>query len=191
VSCSSIKFEDGKVLAMPIAADFHRLHDPGPAADFNEPSRSSYTENLVLDVVAARKAEGGKIECRAFLPDLEILDPIDSIYAVHCSSKKDDEDEESQGRNHNAEAYGDNDHRVEWGSVGDGPIGHGQNLFRGFFPESSVSLGCKPRAACLGFGTVPQAGRSTTSKPSKLGHLRPVVSIANPAVAILVPAKMP
>jgi hypothetical protein len=110
---------------------------------------------------------------------------------VHCSSKKDDEDEESQGRNHNAEAYGDNDHRVEWGSVGDGPIGHGQNLFRGLSLENSMYQGRNPRAACPGIGTIPQAGRSTTSKPSKLGHPRLAVSIANPTVAILVPEKMP
>jgi hypothetical protein len=55
---------------------------------------------------------------QALLPDTEILDPTDSIYFVHCSSKKDDENEETQGRNDNAEAHSKNDHRVEWGSVG-------------------------------------------------------------------------
>jgi hypothetical protein len=51
-------------------------------------------------------------------PYPEILDSIDLIYFVHCPSKKDDEGEEGQGRNHNAEAYSKNDHRVEWGAVG-------------------------------------------------------------------------
>ena len=51
-------------------------------------------------------------------PNPEILDPIDSIYFVHRSSKKEDEGEEGQGRKHYAEAYSQNDHRVEWGAVG-------------------------------------------------------------------------
>ena len=51
-------------------------------------------------------------------PYPEILDPIASIYFVHRPSKKEDEGEEGQGRNHDAEAHSKNDYRVERGSVG-------------------------------------------------------------------------
>jgi hypothetical protein len=52
-------------------------------------------------------------------PYPETLDPIASIYFVHRPLKKEeDEDEEGQGRNHDAEAHSEDDHRVEWGSVG-------------------------------------------------------------------------
>ena len=55
---------------------------------------------------------------QALLPDPEILDSIDSIYFVPCSSKKEEKGEKRQSRNHNAEAHSKNDHRVKWGSVG-------------------------------------------------------------------------
>jgi hypothetical protein len=50
--------------------------------------------------------------------DPEILDSIDSIYFVRCSSKKEEKGEKRQSRNHNAEAHSENDHHVKWGSVG-------------------------------------------------------------------------
>jgi hypothetical protein len=56
--------------------------------------------------------------CKALLPGPEILDSIDSIYFVRCSSKKEEKGEKRQSRNHNAEAHSKNDHRVKWGSVG-------------------------------------------------------------------------
>jgi hypothetical protein len=52
------------------------------------------------------------------LPDPEILDSIDSIYFMRCSSKKEEKGEKPQSGNHNAEAHCKNDHRVTWGSVG-------------------------------------------------------------------------
>jgi hypothetical protein len=55
---------------------------------------------------------------QALLPDPEILDSIDSIYFVPCSSKKEEKGEKRQSRNHNTEAHSKNDHRVKWGSVG-------------------------------------------------------------------------
>jgi hypothetical protein len=37
---------------------------------------------------STRRREGGKIECRPFLPDIEILDPIDSITSCAVHKKK-------------------------------------------------------------------------------------------------------
>jgi hypothetical protein len=55
---------------------------------------------------------------QALPPDTEILDSIDSIYFVRCSSKKEEKGEKHQSRNHNAEAHSKDDHRVKRGSVG-------------------------------------------------------------------------
>jgi hypothetical protein len=71
-----------------------------------------------LNVVAASRGRGREIECKALLPDLEILDSIDSIYFVRCSSKKEEKGEKRQSRNHNAEAHSKNDHRVKLAAVG-------------------------------------------------------------------------
>jgi hypothetical protein len=65
-------------------------------------------------VFAVPGGRGGEIEFRAFLPDPEIVDPIDQIY----SSKKEDQGEEGHGRSHNTEAHRKNDHCVEWCSIG-------------------------------------------------------------------------
>ena len=71
-----------------------------------------------MNVVAASRGRGREIECKALLPDPEILDSIDSIYFVRCSSKKEEKGEKRQSRNHNAEAHSENDHRVKLASVG-------------------------------------------------------------------------
>jgi hypothetical protein len=55
---------------------------------------------------------------QALPPGPEILDSIDSIYFVRCSSKKEEKGEKRQSRDHNAEAHSKNDHRVKWGSIG-------------------------------------------------------------------------
>jgi hypothetical protein len=69
-------------------------------------------------VVAASRGRGREVEYKALLPDPEILDSIDSIYFVRCSSKKEEKGQKRQSRNQNAEAHSKNDHRVKWGSVG-------------------------------------------------------------------------
>jgi hypothetical protein len=62
-----------------------------------------------------REAAGQEVECKALLPDPEILDPIDSIYFVRCSSKK-EKCEKHKRCSRKAEAK--KDHRIECGVPG-------------------------------------------------------------------------
>jgi hypothetical protein len=85
VSCSSIKFEDGKCWPCPW---------PPTSTSYTISDRRRISTNRLevrtrkISSLRRRETEGGKIECGAFLPDIEILDPMDSITSCMVHQKK-------------------------------------------------------------------------------------------------------